>query len=123
MYNYFLTKKESTILAAMEVARTYSASELSLASRLAPTEIAILVDGLIRRGLIEQTGAGLDSTKLTVDGASAKNRIINNELNPFNSTSSVLITDDESAARMRKNLESDRLESDLDEFIGKIGSS
>lgn len=119
MYRHILTRKESDLIQAVASQPGLAPLEIATVTKLPPSEITVIVDGLRRRGIVE-TAADPSKIKLTESGSAMLQQFSQKESNAPRSLSSVLITDDAFGERMQKNLESPQLDTDLENYINNL---
>jgi DNA-binding MarR family transcriptional regulator len=117
MYQHILTRKESDLIRTMSPDNDHSPLDIAAATRLTPSEVSVLIDGLTRRGVLKPAQPGSPRIKLTPSGSELRQQLLQGGVGFSPSTSSVMITDDASAERMRKNLESEKPDADLESYI------
>lgn len=119
MYRHILTRKEADLIQALGAHPSLAPLEIASATKLTPSEIGILVDGLRRRGIVEQSE---DSSriKLTATGSEVLSQLGTKSFAGAKPSPDVLVTDDASAERMMKNLQSTKLDTDLENYIDNL---
>jgi hypothetical protein len=120
MYRYILTQKESDVIRAMASGHDYSLLEVAVKTLLTPSEISIIADGLGRRGITEISGPDSPRIKLTAQGSEIRRHLVEGRLGSTKLSSDVLITDDASAERIEKNLQSGHLDSEIEKYISTL---
>jgi predicted methyltransferase len=115
MYQNILTRKESDLIRAMSRDDDYSQLDVASLTRLTPSELPVLIEGLTRRGVLKIGDS--NRIRLTQTGRELRQQLQRGVAGASPSTSSVMVTDDASAARMRENLQSQRPDTDLENYI------
>ena len=57
MYQHILTRKESDLIRAMSRDDEYSALDIAGSTKLTPSELSVVIDGLARRGVLKVGGS------------------------------------------------------------------